>query len=327
MTKSVVTGGAGFIGSHLVDRLVELNHDVVVIDNLTTGRLSNLTQSINKIEFIHEDINCNLKNFIDFNNVDFVFHLAALADIVPSIQNPDKYFKANVQGTFNILNSLNPSKLTKFIYAASSSCYGIPDEYPTREDAPIKPEYPYALTKNLGEQLVTHWASVFNLPCISLRFFNVYGLRSRTTGTYGAVFGVFLSQKLAKKPFTVVGDGSQTRDFTHVSDIVNAIVKSAFSDKKNKVYNVGSGNTVSINKIIDLLGGEKVLIPKRPGEPDSTFANIKKIKKDIGWTPIVDIDIGIKELIDNIHLWKDAPIWTPESIETETRDWFKFLDK
>lgn len=325
MLRSLVTGGAGFIGSHLVDRLVELNHNVTVLDNLSTGRKSNLNKSIDKISFINEDLNSNLEKLINFDNIDFIFHLAALADIVPSIQEPDKYFKANVQGTFNLLNVIKSKEIKKFIYAASSSCYGIPPSFPTNEEAPIIPEYPYALTKNLGEQLVQHWANVFNLPSISLRFFNVYGLRSRTSGTYGAVFGVFLSQKLAKKPFTVVGDGTQTRDFTHVSDVVNAITETAFSEKKNKIYNVGSENTISVNKIVDLLGGSKVFIPKRPGEPQTTFADITKIKKDIGWKPLINIENGVCELIENIHLWKDAPVWTPESIKVETKDWFKYL--
>ena len=152
-----------------------------------------------------------------------IFHLAALADIVPSIKNPKQYFKANVTGTLNLLQACVDQNISKFIYAASSSCYGIPQVYPTPETANIKTEYPYALTKRLGEELVLHWANVYDIPAISLRLFNVYGPRSRTSGTYGAVFGVFLKQNIKEIPFTVVGDGNQTRDFTFVSDVVDAM--------------------------------------------------------------------------------------------------------
>ena len=172
------------------------------------------------------------------------------------------------------------NNIKRFIYSASSSCYGIPKTYPTDETAKLDPQYPYALTKKLGEDLVLHFSKVYNLNATSLRFFNVYGPRSRTSGAYGAVFGVFLAQKLFNKPFTVVGDGKQKRDFTYVSDVVEAIYEISKSKKlSNQVFNVGSGNTISINKITKLLGGKKINIPKRPGEPNITFADIKKLKK------------------------------------------------
>ena len=159
-----------------------------------------------------------------FKGVDWVFHLAGLVDIVPSIEMPEQYFSANVTGTFNVLECAKANGIKRVIYAASSSSYGIPDVYPTDESSPIKPQYPYALTKYMGEELVLHWSQVYGLPAISLRLFNVYGTRSRTSGTYGAVFGVFLAQKLAGKPLTIVGDGSQTRDFTYVTEIGRAHV-------------------------------------------------------------------------------------------------------
>ena len=244
---------------------------------------------------------------------------------MPSIQNPNDYFRSNVDGTFNVLQAARESECGRFIYVASSSSYGLPNIFPTPETADIDPQYPYALTKYLGEELVMHWAKVYELPAVSLRFFNVYGPRSRTSGTYGAVFGVFLAQKLAKTPFTVVGDGSQTRDFTYVSDIVKAIVTAAESSKANAVYNVGSGETVSVNRLVELLGGEKIFIPKRPGEPDCTFADISKIQAELGWHPEIAIEQGVSELLEHIEYWRDAPVWTPDAIATATKDWFRYL--
>ena len=188
-------------------------------------------------------------------------------------------------------------------------------------------EYPYALTKYLGEQYALHWNKMYKLPVVSLRLFNVYGPRVRTTGTYGAVFGVFLAQKYHNKPFTVISDGTQTRDFTFVDDIVDGFLKTADSDIENEIINLGSGNTYSINKLVELLGGEVVYIPKRPGEPDCTFADIVKAKKLLGYNPKISFDEGVKIMLDHIEHWKDAPIWTPVKIEGATKDWFLYLSK
>jgi len=323
--KAIVTGGAGFIGSHLVDRLLEEGVQVTVLDNFSTGHKENLDHVKDKISILDCDISKNGDWLKAFEQVDYVFHLASLADIVPSIQKPYEYYNANVNGTFNIVHAAKNANIKKLVYAASSSCYGIPDNFPTAELDDIRPQYPYALTKRMGEELVMHWAQIYKLPAISLRLFNVYGPRSRTSGTYGAVFGVFLAQKLASQPYTVVGDGLQTRDFTFVSDVTNAFYTSALSKITNEIYNVGSGRTVPINKIVDLLGGEKVFVPKRPGEPDATFADIAKIKKDLQWEPKIEIEEGIKILIENIDYWKNAPVWNPDSISEATKDWFKYL--
>jgi UDP-glucose 4-epimerase len=323
--KVLVTGGCGFIGSHVIDRLLIEGHSVCVIDNLSTGRRSNLKHVEGLVELIEADISIPGPWVDGFNGVEWVIHLAALADIVPSIQRPDRYFRSNVDGTFNVLQAARAAAVKRFVYAASSSCFGIPNQYPTPEDAPIQPQYPYALTKWLAEELVLHWAKVYRLPAVSLRFFNVYGPRSRTSGSYGAVFGVFLAQKLAGKPFTVVGDGTQTRDFTFVTDVAEAVVTAARSDLRQEVFNVGSGKTVSVNKIVDLLGGNKIHIPKRPGEPDSTFADISKIKTLLGWSPKVSIEEGVSELLKNIDYWREAPVWDSGSIAEQTRDWFKYL--
>jgi len=323
--KVIVTGGAGFIGSHLVDLLLTENINVTVLDNFSTGRLENLDHVREQIKLVECDLSVKGDWIQHFDNADLVFHLAALADIVPSIQQPEAYFRANVDGTFNVLQAAKAAEVKRFIYIASSSCYGIPDKYPTPENAEIRPQYPYALAKRMGEELVMHWAQVYNFPALSLRFFNVYGPRSRTSGTYGAVFGVFLGQKLAGKPYTVVGDGKQTRDFTYVTDIAQAILVSAKSDRVGQIYNVGSGATVSVNRLVELLGGERVHIPKRPGEPDSTFADISKIQTELGWEPQVPIEDGVAEILKLIDYWRDAPVWSPDSIAEATEDWFRYL--
>jgi len=323
--RAVVTGGAGFIGSHLVDELLNRSYDVTVLDNFSTGRSSNLDHVAGRIKLLECDISQSGVWQEEFRDADHVFHLAALADIVPSIENPASYFSANVTGTFNVLEGCRKHDVTRLVYSASSSCYGIPDVYPTPETAEIRPQYPYALTKHLGEQLVTHWGQVYGLPAISLRFFNVYGPRSRTSGTYGAVFGVFLAQKLAGRPFTVVGDGSQTRDFTYVTDVVNAICAAAESEISGEVINVGSDNTYSVNRLVELLGGEVVHIPKRPGEPDCTWADIEKAKTLLSWKPKIDFEVGVRVLLENIKYWEDAPVWDEKSIAAETAGWFKYL--
>jgi len=325
--KSIVTGGAGFIGSHLVDKLLDIGHEVIVLDNFSTGRKENLSHVDAQIKLVECDLSIKGEWIKEFDQVDWVFHLASLADIVPSIQNPESYFQSNVDATFYVLEATRHANVKRFVYSASSSCYGIPDKYPTLEESDIRPQYPYALAKRMGEELVEHWAQLYNLPAISLRFFNVYGTRSRTSGTYGAVFGVFLAQKLANKPYTVVGDGNQTRDFTYVTDIVSALIAAAESSLFNKIYNVGSDTTVSVNKIVELLGGDKVNIPKRPGEPDCTYADISKIKDDLGWYPTVSIEEGVDKILENINYWKEATVWEPESIADATTDWFKYLDK
>jgi len=323
--KIIVTGGAGFIGSHLVEKLIKNKNKVIVIDNLSTGRLENLKTFLHRITFVKADIS-KIKDIEKyFKGVQKVYHLAALADIVPSIQNPVKYYNSNVTGTLNVLKCSEKFKIKKFLYSASSSCYGIPREYPTNENQPLSPQYPYALTKMMGEQLVIHWSQVYKLKFISLRLFNVYGTRSRTSGTYGAMFGVFLAQKLSNKPLTIVGNGKQTRDFTYVSDVVDAFICAGESHVYDHVFNVGSGKTISVNKIASLLSEKKVHIPKRPGEPDSTFANIDRIKKILKWKPKIDIEMGVKLILKNINYWSKAPVWSPKGIEIATKDWFKYL--
>lgn len=322
----VVTGGAGFIGSHLTEALLARGHSVHVIDNYSTGRPENLAflGSPPNLRVTRADIaDTDLAPLLQ--GADWLFHLAAVADIVPSIQNPGTYFRANVMGTQRMVEAARHAGVKRLVYAASSSSYGIPDVYPTPETAPIRPQYPYAFTKYLGEEIVLHWNQVYGLPAVCLRLFNVYGPRSRTSGTYGAVFGVFLAQKLAGEPFTVVGDGTQTRDFTFVTDVVEAFIAAARSDLSGVVMNVGSDNTYSVNRLVELLGGDVVYIPKRPGEPDCTFADISRIKTLLGWRARTSFEEGVRVMLDNIDYWREAPVWNPHTIAAATKDWFQYL--
>jgi UDP-glucose 4-epimerase len=332
MKSVTVTGGAGFIGSHLVDLLVRENYRVRVIDDLSNGRMENIrghlengTIEFHKIDLSRYDLLEEVESIV--RGCTYVFHLAALADIVPSIQHPVKYHKANIDGTVNILEAVRRNSIEKFVYTASSSCYGVPDVYPTPETAPVNPEYPYALTKYLGEQYALHWHKIYNLPVVSLRLFNVYGPRARTSGTYGAVFGVFLAQKLNNKPLTVVGDGTQTRDFTFVTDIVEGFYLAAKSDLSGEIINLGSGNTTSVSRLTELLGGEVIHIPKRPGEPACTFADNAKAARLLGYKPKVSFEEGVGIMLEHIEDWRQAPVWTPDAIDTATKDWFKYLSR
>ena len=325
--KTLVTGGCGFIGSHLAELLLSQGHEVVILDNLSSGRMANIAvfEKHPKLRVVTADIVDREQITPAFMGIDWVFHLAGIADIVPSIERPDSYFQNNVVGTLNVLQCAREAGVKRLVYSASSSSYGIPAEYPTPETSQIQAQYPYALTKYMGEELVLHWAQVYKLAALSLRLFNVFGPRSRTTGAYGAVFGVFLAQKLNGKPYTVVGDGKQTRDFTYVTDVANAFVHAAKSEASGEAINVGSGNHYSVNYLVSLLGGEKVYIPKRPGEPNCTFADTAKIKRLLNWEPRVSFEQGVKNMLDVIENWRDAPVWDPSSIDRATTTWFKYL--
>ena len=325
---AIVTGGAGFIGSHMADLLVDNNYEVRVIDNLSGGYLKNLKQHKNNPKFTIEEADiCNIDhNHSLFKDSDLLFHFAGKGDIVPSIDDPTDYMSTNIQGTVQMLEGARAANINKFVYAASSSCYGLA-ETPTSEEHKIDPCYPYALSKYQGEMAALHWQKIYNLPVNSIRIFNAYGERARTTGAYGAVFGVFLKQKLEGKPFTVVGDGSQSRDFLYVSDIAKAFLKVAKAKRVGEVYNLGAGKPQSINRLIQLIGGDVVYIPERPGEPARTWADIRKIRTHLNWEPLVSFEEGVQKMMARIDDWKVAPLWDPVSIENATENWFKFLDK
>lgn len=323
---AVVTGGAGFIGSHMVDHLLDRGYSVRVVDNLTGGHRANLShrQGDANLECHWCDIRGLEPDLRIFAGARCVFHFAGIGDIVPSIERPTEYMDVNVQGTVRVLECARAAGVERFVYAASSSCYGLAAT-PTREDHPIAPQYPYALSKYQGEQASFHWRQVYGLPVNSVCIFNAYGPRVRTTGVYGAVFGVFFRQKLAGKPFTVVGDGTQTRDFIFVTDVAAAFLSAAEAPISGERFNLGAGNPQSINRLVELLGGDVVYVPKRPGEPDCTFADISKITSLLKWKPSVRFEEGVKRMLVDIERWRDAPLWDPESIAEATRTWFRYM--
>ena len=298
---ALVTGGAGFIGSHLVEELVRRKYKVIVLDNLSTGSLENLKFVKNKIKFIKCDLSKNKNLTRLFYGVDYVFHLAGLSEVAASIKNPHKYYEANVIGTLNILNSVRHLKLKKFIYSASASCYGNPEKIPTDEKAEIQTLSPYASTKWISEKMILQRAMAQRLPAISLRFFNVYGPRSRASGPYSAVIGIFAKQKLANKPLTITGNGSQSRSFIYVSDAVEVMIKAAKSKIFNEIYNVGGQKSMKINEIANIFKGKKIYIPKRVGDPKHSSANIEKIIRQLNWKPKVSIKEGINILLKGVN--------------------------
>jgi UDP-glucose 4-epimerase len=323
---AIVTGGAGFIGSHMVDALLERGFAVRVIDNLVGGREENLAHHAANpdLTLVRRDVRSFAPDDALFQGAKYVIHFAGIGDIVPSIERPLDYMSTNVQGTVCMLECARHADVEKFVYAASSSCYGLAS-VPTSEDHPINTGYPYALSKYQGEQAALHWHQVYKLPVNSIRIFNAYGTRSRTSGTYGAVFGVFLRQKLAGKPFTVVGDGTQSRDFLYVTDVALAFLAAAQTAHSGRIYNLGAGNPQSVNRLVELLGGEVTYIPKRPGEPDSTWANISKITHELDWQPQVSFEQGVSNIVTNIDYWRNAPLWNPDSIADATKTWFQFM--
>ena len=323
---AVVTGGAGFIGSHMVDVLVERGYAVRVIDNMVGGREENLAHLAANPDVVIErrDIRSFVPDDALFRGARYVIHFAGIGDIVPSIERPMENMSANAQGTVHMLECARHAGVQKFVYAASSSCYGLA-KTPTTESHPVEPLYPYALSKYQGEQAAFHWNLVYKLPVNSIRIFNAYGTRSRTSGAYGAVFGVFLRQKIAGKPYTVVGDGTQSRDFLYVTDVARAFLAAAETARTGRIYNLGAGNPQSVNRLVELLGGEKTHIPKRPGEPDCTHADISRITSELGWTPEVSFEEGVAKIVAGIDYWRNAPLWDPASIAQATRTWFEFM--
>ena len=288
--KVVVTGAAGFVGSHLCRALVE-EFDVIA---LNTTRERELPQ---EVTFIQADCRDTKKLQDLFQGVTYVFHAAALPRVQYSIEYPLETHDVNVSGTLSVLFAAKESGVKKVVYSASSSAYGNQDEMPLREDMPARPMSPYGLQKYTGELYSRMFSEVYNLPTVSLRYFNVYGPEASTEGAYALVIAKFLKQRLEGKPMTITGDGGQTRDFTHVRDIVRANILAAKSPKvgKGEVINIGAGRNASVNQIAALIGGPVEYIPARL-EPHDTLADNQLAKKLLGWKPIVSLEDGIAEL-------------------------------
>lgn len=298
MTISVVTGGCGFIGSHMVDLLVREGHEVRIIDDLSAGSLDNIQQhhKNHKVKFHKQDITEIEANTSIMKDADYCFHFAGIPSIRPSLEAPTPYMMTNVVGTVKMLEAARYAKIKKFVYAASSACYGEADIHPTPETAEIKLQHPYGLSKHQGEECVIHWGDVFGLPVISLRMFDVYGTRAKSV-----VLNIFLRLMAEGKPITICGDGNQTRDFVEVTDVCRAYLVAAESDVKGEIFNVGVGKGETINRLVDLLGGARTYIPPRGNEPYNHCADISKIRKILGWEPSITFEDGIANVTKNYN--------------------------
>lgn len=328
MIKCAVSGAGGLIGSHVVDCLLARGYEVRAVDLNTANMNANLKPHKNLQTYCHDITHSFINNGPDiFKGVDYVFHFAGMMDLVPSIANPTLYMSVNVQGTVNVLEAARKAGVKKFVYAASSSCYGEAAATPTDESEPIDCCHPYALSKWMGEEACMHWHRTYKLPVNSIRIFNAYGPRLRgSNGAYGAVFGVFMKQKLEGAPFTVVGDGEQGRDFVFAADLAEAFVMAAETPMVGQIWNVGGGHPRSVNEIIECLGGGEIVhLPKRPGEPETTWANINKIKRDLGWYPKTSFADGVAKTVEDIASFGRMPLWTPEKIAGATKEWFGAL--
>ncbi len=293
--RLLVTGGAGFIGSHLVDELIKLGHKVLVIDNLSLGRKENINP---KAKFCKRDIRDYAAIKPVFKNIDCVFHLAAQPRIQPSIINPRESYENNVLGTFNVLMAARDAKVGRLVYSASSSVYGDQERTPLTEDMTPKPKNPYALFKLMGEQKCHLFHRLYNLPVVCLRYFNVYGERQACEGAYATVAGIFLLQKSQNKPLTIVGTGEKRRDFTYVKDVVRANILAMKSKKAvGQIINIGTGTNYSVNQVAAMISPNSVFIPDRPGESKETLADISKAKKLLGWSPKMRLEKWIEGVI------------------------------
>lgn len=301
--KYIVTGGAGFIGSNLVDSLVDEGHEVIVVDNLSSGKEDNINS---KAQLFICDISYqdNIATMTEvMNGADTVFHLAALARVQPSIENPHQFNKVNVNGTLHVLTAAKEAGVRRVVYSASSSAYGDATIFPTPENHPTDPLSPYGLQKLIGEQYCRVFYHCYGLETVSLRYFNVFGERQSLDGAYKLVMGIFADQRLKGKPLTITGDGEQRRDFTYVGDVVkaNILASSSLLVGKGESINIGNGDNRSVNEIADLIGGPKEYIEKR-FEPEQTLADNTKAKQLLGWQPTTTVEEWIPKYKKNLGL-------------------------
>lgn len=294
--KSLVTGGAGFIGSHLVDKLIERGHQAVIIDNLSTGKKENLNPGA---DFYNLDI-CDFNKIKPlFKGVDFVFHLAALPRVPLSIEDPVGTSRVNILGTINVFKAAIDAKVKRIIFASSSSVYGNQEKLPLKEGMNPCPISPYALQKLVGEEFAKLFSDIYKTPIVSLRYFNVYGSRLDFDSEYSLVIGKFLKQKKEGKPLTIYDDGEQTRGFCYVDDVVQASLRAAESEKikGGEVINIGSDKSQSVNYLAKLIGGEVQYLPPRPGDVRHTLAETTLAKRLLDWSPEVSFEEGLKKTI------------------------------
>ena len=302
MKKALVTGGAGFIGSTLVDKLIDMGMQVSVIDNFSTGKMENTNK---KAHYWKQDLSTvNIDELTEFmEGVDIVFHTAAKARVQPSIDDPISYNEHNVTSTLNILYAAHKAGVKRVVYSASSSAYGDTTEIPTPETAAANPMSPYGLQKYMGEQYCKMFSEVYGLDTVALRYFSVYGERMLLEGAYCLVLGIFAKQMLEGKPLTITNDGKQRRDFTHVDDIVSANILAANYEHKlnGEVFNIGNGSNYSVNAVADMFGGEKQY-GKKVIEPFETLAQTIKARTRFGWKPKGDLPLWIKSYKEKLKL-------------------------
>ncbi len=301
MAKVVVTGGAGFIGSHIVDALVDRGDEVHVIDNYAAGKRDD---RFNRAATYHEvDVREYEKIAPIIDGAIYVFHEAALPRVQFSIENPVLTYDVNVIGTVSVLRAAKEGGVKRLVYAASSSAYGDQETMPLSEDLPALPKSPYGLQKYVGELSCRLWSDVYGLSTVSLRYFNVYGPRFDPEGAYALVIGKFLTQRKRGEPMTITGDGTQTRDYTHIRDVVRANLLAAESPNvgKGEVINIGAGRNVSVNDLAALIKGPTTYIEKRL-EPHDTLADIRRARDSLGWVPTIKLEEGIAELKKEMQL-------------------------
>ena len=303
--RCIVTGGAGFIGSNLVDRLINDGYEVVIFDDLSTGKEENINP---KATFHKVDIS-DMDDYYPFyfNDVDVIFHLACLARVQPSIENPMEYHNVNVNGTLNLLEMARKFNIKRFVFSSSSSVYGDAEQVPTTEECKLNPISPYALHKYIGEEYCKLYSKLYGIETVSLRYFNVYGERQPTEGAYCLVMGVFAQQLLNGELMTINGDGEQRRDFTYVGDVVDANIKCATIKMKwdGDIINIGAGDNRSVNQIADLLGGDNSRIHRDPVvEPRVTKADNGKAQFLLNWKSTTTLEEWIPKWKKDIGLEK-----------------------
>jgi len=298
--RCLITGGAGFIGSNLVDALIERGDEVIVIDNLSAGKRENVNP---KAQFHQLDIRDLEKIKPLFKGVDYVFHLAALTNIQFSIDNPAESHDVNLNGTINVLISAREAKVKRVIYSASSSAYGLQDKLPWEENMAPRVLSPYSVQKYVGELYCRSFNLIYGLETVSLRYFNVYGKRQRLEGAYAPVMGIFIRQRLAGEPMIIYGDGKQTRDFTSVVDVVRADILAMESKKvgKGEVINIGRGKNYSVNELAEMVGGPVKFLPARI-EVRNSLADNNLAKELLGWEPAVNLPQWLEEYKKEIGL-------------------------
>ena len=300
-TKSLVTGGAGFIGSNLVDKLLTMGHEVIVIDNQFSEAHDQFYWNFHGKNYRMDIRDYSLTRKL-YDGVDYVFHLAAEARIQPAIENPIEAVSINSVGTCTVLQCAREAGVKRVMYSSTSSGYGM-NEPPNVETQPDDCLNPYSVSKVNGEKLCKMYTSLYGLETVCFRYFNVYGNRQPLRGQYAPVIGIFLRQLAAGEPLTIVGDGEQRRDFTHVDDVVNANIKAALANIDDKcfgqVYNVGTGLNHSINEIAAMISDNKINIPARPGEAKISLANNTKLRETFDWKPTVKLEDWIKGALND----------------------------